>query len=332
MKNLVWSTQKRLVKDLIPYDKNPRTLSETQKEHLTESFKRFNYVELIAINLDGTVISGHQRLKILKLLGRTDEEIEVRVPSRLLNKTELEEYLLRSNQNTGSWNNELLKEFDLDLLLDIGFGQNELSDIWDNQISLEDLDIKPQQEEQAKHTKIKTGDLFKLGNHYLLCGDSTEETDVLKVTNGEKMDMILSDPPYGICMDYDKGISGKSQYGGHFNDNLSSDEYEKFLTKAISTSLKITKPDVHIFIWNDQRNVGLVQTIYKNLGISYKRTCVWIKNGINCTPKSGFNKCYEPVIYGTLGKPYLSDKHKNFHEILNPMLELVMLPFLTLKI
>jgi ParB-like chromosome segregation protein Spo0J len=109
---LTWHTESRLVDDLIPYEKNPRTLSDKQRRDLEASITKFNLVEIPAINTDNTVIAGHARLKIMQALGRGQEEIEVRVPNRLLTKSEFEEYLLRSNRNTGSWDYELLKSFD----------------------------------------------------------------------------------------------------------------------------------------------------------------------------------------------------------------------------
>ena len=115
---MIWHTESRIVDDLVPYEKNPRTLSDKQRKDLEASITKFNLVEIPAINTDNVVIAGHARLKIMQILGRGKEEIEVRVPNRTLTKSEFEEYLLRSNKNTGSWDFELLKEFDTAFLLD----------------------------------------------------------------------------------------------------------------------------------------------------------------------------------------------------------------------
>ncbi len=124
---LTWHTESRRVDDLIPYEKNPRTLSDKQRRDLEASITKFNLVEIPAINTDNTVVAGHARLKIMQALGRGQEEIEVRVPNRLLTKSEFEEYLLRSNRNTGSWDYELLKSFDggeddVEIEVDVGIG------------------------------------------------------------------------------------------------------------------------------------------------------------------------------------------------------------------
>ena len=100
---LSWHTETRKVKDLVPHAKNPRTLSAQQKKDLEASITKFNLAEIPAINVDNTILAGHARLKVMAALGRKDEEIDVRVPSRALTAKECEEYLLRSNKNTGSW-------------------------------------------------------------------------------------------------------------------------------------------------------------------------------------------------------------------------------------
>jgi hypothetical protein len=123
--SLAWKTEKRVISELIGHPKNPRKMSEAQMRNLQESLDRFNLVEIPAIDTDNTILAGHQRLKAMQLAGRGEEEIDVRVPNRPLTATERDEYLLRSNQNTGSWDEELLKAMDMDLLLDVGFGDNE---------------------------------------------------------------------------------------------------------------------------------------------------------------------------------------------------------------
>ena len=118
---LQWTTVKRKVNDLIPFDQNPRTLSHKQEDDLKTSLTKYNLVEIPAINTNNQIIAGHQRIKVLQLLGRGDEEIEVRLPNRKLTEKEYKEYLLRSNANTGDWDYNSLQNFDIGTLLDIGF-------------------------------------------------------------------------------------------------------------------------------------------------------------------------------------------------------------------
>ena len=315
---LFWHTEKRKVKELIYFDKNPRVLSSFQKEKLKESLEKFNLVEIPVIDADNKLLAGHQRVKILLLLGRSDEEIDVRVPNRKLTKEEFEEYNLRSNIQNGEWNFEVLKNIDIETLMDVGFSDTELSKIWDFSLEAEDDEFNEIKElEKIKEPKTKLGDVIKMGNHLLVCGSSTDPKVIEKLSKVKVVNMIYSDPPFNIGLDYSKGIGGKGKYGGRTNDNKSEVEYIEFLKKALQNGLSITKNDAHCFIWNDECHIGLIQSLFKEMGIENKRVCLWIKNGFSPTPNLAFNKCYEACIYGLVGKPYLSDNLKNLNEIMN---------------
>ena len=122
-----WTTEKRKLKDLIIYDKNPRILTSTQRGEIEKSLKKFDLVEIPAINKDNTIIAGHQRISVLKALKGDDYEIEVRVPETILNERDFKEYLLRSNRNKAEWDwNMLDVEFDTGLLLEAGFESFEV--------------------------------------------------------------------------------------------------------------------------------------------------------------------------------------------------------------
>lgn len=315
---LQWRTEKRRVNDLVPNAKNPRSLSEQQRKDLEASITKFNLVEIPAINTDSGVLAGHQRLKMLQALGRGNEEIDVRVPSRTLTPKECEEYLLRSNRNTGSWDYELLKAFDTSFLLELGFDDTDLSNIWEDVLEIDDDDFREEDEiEKAKDTDIKVGDYFTLGEHRLMCGDSTDESVVKKLVGEQQIDMVYTDPPFNISLDYNKGLGGKQSYGGDVDDKKTDAEYRTFLLKAMRASLAVSKKDSHHFWYCDQKYVGMLQSLYAEIGVSYKRTALWVKNGINPTPQVAFSKLYEPCVYGTRGKPFLSPKHTKLGEILN---------------
>lgn len=146
MKKLVWHNEKRKVNDLLPYEKNPRKITDKQLEDLKRSIKKFNLAEVPAIDTDNSIAAGHQRIKVLQLLGRGEEEIDVRVPNRKLTKEEYEQYLLTSNAVNGDWDFEKLKEFDTELLLEIGFGEDELMYIFDDGLEAEDDDFDTEEE------------------------------------------------------------------------------------------------------------------------------------------------------------------------------------------
>ncbi len=127
MVKLLWHTEKRRISDLLPYPKNPRKISQKQLNDLKKSLEKFDLVEIPAIDIDNTILAGHQRINLLSIIGRSDELIDVRVPNRKLTDEEFREYNIRSNKNTAGWDNDLLSEyFDFNELQDFGFTDKEL--------------------------------------------------------------------------------------------------------------------------------------------------------------------------------------------------------------
>ncbi len=317
-KKLEWSTQKRKVDDLVPYEKNPRTISPIQLDKLKKSLSKFNLVEIPAIDTTGRVIAGHQRLKVLQLLGRGDEEIDVRVPNRKLTEKEFDQYLISSNKLGGDWDLDALKSFDIDLLTEAGFDAIELADFWDTDTHSEDDEFDEEKAlKEIKTTDIKRGDLLILGKHKILCSDSTDSKAVQALFNGEKTSMIYSDPPYNINLDYNKGVGNKANYGGNVQDNKSPDDYKSFIRKTLEAGLSVATPNVHIFYWCDEAWTWIFQTLYNELGIKNRRLNIWLKNNASPTPTVAFNKAIEFCVYGTKGSPYLAKKMSNCTEIMN---------------
>lgn len=318
MNNLQWTTVQKRVNDLVPQKVNPRKISSSQLESLKRSFEKYNLVEIPAIDIDGTILAGHQRIKILKILGRGDEVIDVRVPNRKLTDEESKGYLISSNALGGSWDFDLLKDFDIELLVDVGFSEVDLANIWDNVVTTKEETFDVDKELKAiKEPRVKTGDIIVLGKHRVICGDSTDPEVLKRLFEDKQASMIYSDPIYNINLDYDKGLGGKQSYGGTLTDNKTDDEYREFLRRSMSVALSVSKKDLHVFYWNTEQHIWIIQTLYRELGIDNKRVCLWIKNGHNPTPQVAFNKCYEPCIYGTRGHPYLSKKEQGLTEIMN---------------
>jgi DNA modification methylase len=312
---LTWHTEERKVDALLPHKKTPRKISKEQADRLKQSLETYGLVEIPAVDLDGTILAGHQRITVLQLLGRGSEQIDVRVPNRKLTDEESERYMIGSNSITGEWDFDLLKDFEMDLLVDLGFDQKELDDIWNKSLK---KDFDPEKElKKIKTAKTQPGDIIELGNHRLICGDSTKVETLERLFGDERADMIMSDPIYNISIDYNKGIGGKQAYGGTVDDSKSDSEYKEFLKLSMEAALAVTKPDAHVFYWSDETYIWLIQTLYRELGITNKRVCLWLKNGQNPTPGVAFNKCYEPCTYGTRGKPKLVKGVNKLNEVLN---------------
>jgi hypothetical protein len=165
MDNLVWHTEKRKVSDLIAFDKNPRFMTPEQELDLTASLNKFSLVEIPAIDLDNTLLAGHQRTTILLKLGRGDEEIDVRVPNRKLTEEEFKEYNIRSNANTGSWNVDMLSTaFDAPSLEEWGLDVTKMKGF----VTEGGVDEEKEIPETPKIPIVKRGDIFQLGVHTIM--------------------------------------------------------------------------------------------------------------------------------------------------------------------
>ncbi len=314
---LEWRTERYRVNDLVPQEVNPRKITDKQMSDLTRSLKKFNLVEVPAIDLNGKILAGHQRIKALQILGRGDEMIDVRIPNRKLTEKESKEYLIASNKLGGDWDFNLLKSFDLDTLEFAGFDKIELGELWDKEKEVIDDEFDEKKEiKKIKKPTTKLGDVISLGKHRIICGDSTKQETLSKLLGKEKASMIYSDPVYNIQIDYDGGVGGKKDYGGNVNDTRTFEEYRKFLKDSIECALSVSEKDTHVFYWCDQVYIGIIQEIYRSLGINNKRVCLWLKNNQNPVPSVAFNKVYEPVVYGVRGKPFLADIN-NLNEVLN---------------
>ncbi len=317
-KKLVWATAQKHVNDLIPQEINPRKISDKQMSDLKRSLKKFNLVEIPAVDFDGTVLAGHQRIHALKLLGRGEELIDIRTPNRKLTEQEAKEYLIGSNKLGGYWDYDLLKSFDTETLSFAGFEEMELAKFWDKDKETKEDSFNIEKElKKITKPKTKLGDIIILGNHRVICGDSTKQETLTRLLGNERASMIYSDPVYNLEIDYDGGIGGNKNYGGSVKDSRTFEEYKTFIRESLDCALTVSNPNTHVFYYCDQVYIGLIQDVYRSFGISNKRVCLWLKNSQNPVPKIYCNKAYEPAVYGVRGKPYLTESIMNLNEVMN---------------
>ena len=315
---LSWTTVHKKVNDLVPQGINPRKISGRQMSDLKRSLKKYNLVEIPAVDLDGKILAGHQRIKALQLLGRGDEMIDIRVPNRKLTEQDSKEYLIASNKLGGDWDFDLLKSFDMETLSFAGFEEIELAKMWDDKNeTMEDTFDVDKELKKIKDPVTKLGDIIRLGDHKIICGDSTDPENLKRLFGTDKASMIYSDPVYNISVDYDGGIGGKKEYGGNVKDTRTYEEYKLFIRNSLIAGLVVTNPNAHVFYYCDQIYIGLIQDVYRSLGISNKRVCLWLKNSQNPVPKVFCNKAYEPAVYGTRGRPYLAESVQDLNEVMN---------------
>ncbi len=243
---------------------NPRKWSKEAKIQLQESIKRFGLVDPFVVNSAperlNVVVGGHFRLAMAKELG-----IE-QVPVVYVNIPDLEkekELNIRLNKNVGEFNWDLLATFDESFLSDIGFSSEELDNIFQAEDTPEVFDLKKELDKlNIKKIEIQKGDVWQLGNSRLMCGDSTVESDVLKLMGNEKADMCFTDPPY--ILDYLKGKkkNGKPIEGfGYKRDRkyLETDILPPDFTEKWMANVKdIAKDDFSIIVYENWKNIRTI--------------------------------------------------------------------------
>lgn len=253
------------VKELKPSEYNPRKWDDQAIKDLTESIKRFGLVDAILCNSAPSrlniVIGGHFRLKVAK-----DLKIET-VPVVYVNIPDIEkekELNIRLNKNLGAFDLDLLATLDERFLADVGFSSEEIDDIFAIEETPEMFDLEKELKKlDINSIEIQKGDRYQLGNHILLCGDSTIEADMLKLMNGTKADLCLTDPPY--ILDYLKGKKkkdGKPTEGfGLKRDRryLETDSLpDNFSELWMANIAKIQKPDFSIIVYENWKNIPTI--------------------------------------------------------------------------
>mgnify|MGYP001210697346 CR=1 FL=1 len=207
MAKIIWHNERRAIRELIPYEVNPRQITDKQAKDLKASLARFGIADPIIINTDNMIIGGHQRMKILEtLLGyEPDFQIDVRVPDRELSIDEVRELNVRLNKNVAEWDfDTLANNFELDDLLDWGFDKKELDlDLWAGDAP---EDVEPQidkAEELRVKWGVESGQLWQLGEHRLICGDCTDKNNTDRLMGENLANLCFTSPPYWVGKNYE---------------------------------------------------------------------------------------------------------------------------------
>jgi len=249
------------ISELRPALYNPRKHNPEVVGQLKESIKKFDLVDPLIVNSaakrKNIIIGGHMRLKAAKELGFK------KVPVVYLNIPDIDrekELNIRLNKNVGEWDWNLLTEFDESFLADVGFSSEELDEIFDIDETPEEFDLaKELRKLSIGKIQIRKGDIYKLGVHKMMCGDSTMEKDILKLMDKEKADMCFTDPPYMLDYLHGKKKHGKATEGFGYKrdrryletDVLPSDFTEKWM-RNIS---KVQKEDFNIIVFENWKNI-----------------------------------------------------------------------------
>lgn len=294
---LKWETKKVKVKDLIELDINPRKISDAKKQKLIESLEKFNLAEIPAVNTDMQIIGGNQRVSALMLVGRGEEEIDVRVPNRKLTKKEVKEYAIISNTHAGEFDFEILEEWFVEdvNIEEIGFEIPGWDD-WQTQLDKElvggvkddDFDVPV----GGSETDIVEGDIFEIGHHRLLCGSSTQ-TDTWKRLMGDELaDLVITDPPYNV--DYKGGTKEGLKIK---NDNMSDGDFYQFLYDFYTALGSYTKAGGAWYVWHADSEGANFRKAMADAGIMVKQCLIWVKNTL-VIGRQDYHWKHEPCLYG----------------------------------
>ena len=243
---------------------NARKWSKEQLDALVESIRRFGAVDPLIVNSapnrKNIVIGGHMRLAAMKLLGYSRAPVVyVNIPD----ETKEKELNLRLNRNTGEFDFALLAQFDASFLSDIGFSSEEMDDIFPTEETPEQFDLQKELDKlDIKQIDIKKGDVYEIDGSRLMCGDSTIEADMLKLMDGAKADMCLTDPPYILDYLHGKKKKGDAVTGfGAKRDRryLETDSLPDNFTELWMANVKAAaKDDFHIIVYENWKNIRTI--------------------------------------------------------------------------
>jgi len=286
-----WTIKKFKIKDLKEHPKNPRTLSKEQHKNLTDSLTKFGIAEKPICNIDGTIIGGHQRLKVLKDLGY--KEIDCWIPKDPLTSDQVDELNIRLNKNTGEWDWDCLaNEWDMDDLLEWGFSAEELGLDLNQGLSDgdgDDADIDPPKEEDAV---TKAGDLYTLGQHRLICGSSTETINHKKLFENELADLIVTDPPYNVA------YVGKTKKALTIqNDSMEDGNFFQFILDAYKGMFEHLEAGGSIYVFHADSEGLNFRKAFKEAGFKLSECLIWKKNCM-VMGRNDYQWQHEPILYG----------------------------------
>lgn len=288
--------EKKKVIDLVPADYNPRKdLKPGDKEYekLKRSIDEFGYVDpLIWNKRTSRLVGGHQRLKVLKDMGI--DEVDVVVVDMDEEKEKALNVAL--NKISGDWDKDKLmllitdlqgEDFDVSLT---GFDPEELDDLFKDDmkdgVKDDNFDVD---KELKKPTMTKPGDLWQLGEHRLLCGDSTKEESYNLLMAGKQANLVITDPPYNVNY---QGSAGKIK-----NDNMKDDAFYQFLLAAFTNMEKSMADDASIYVFHADTEGLNFRKAFSDAGFYLSGTCIWVKQSL-VLGRSPYQWRHEPILFG----------------------------------
>lgn len=288
----------RKVSELTPYDKNAKKHDAKQIANVAQSIQEMGWKQPLVVDANGVVIVGHCRLLAAKKLKQ--KEVPCVVADDLTDE-QIRKYRILDNKLAESpWDLDLLADDMADLSFDgyeIDFHELDAltgGGATTNDIIEDDFDVTPPEEPKAK-----LGDVYQLGRHRLMCGDSTSITDVEKLTAGRLIDLVVTDPPYN--MGYEGAGKSKDRKSKRIlNDKMPESEFEDFLSAIYNNYFCSMADGASIYVFYKELGTGVFITAMNKSGLTYKQELIWVKNQI-VLGGSKYQSMYEPFLMGCKG-------------------------------
>lgn len=275
------------VKAITPYDKNPRK-NDVAVDAVAASIKEFGFRIPILLDKNGTIIAGHTRLKAATKLGLKEVPC---IYADDLNEEQVKALRLADNKTAelADWdfdllNDELLDIIDIDMT---SFGFEELLDARPDLEDEEDFDV-----DAEVPAIVKAGERYQLGNHILMCGDSTNREDVTKLLRGGVADLLLTDPPYNV--NYSGGTKEKLTIA---NDDMDDSSFYQFLIDAFANADSVMRPGAAFYIWHADSNGLTFRRACNDAGWQIRQCLIWVKNSM-VLGRQDYQWKHEPCLYG----------------------------------
>lgn len=283
MKELKWEP----IKSIRPYEKNPRRNDEAV-DAVAASIREFGWQQPIVVDKDGVIIAGHTRYKAAKKLKCDTVPVVV---ADDLTEDQVKAYRLADNKTgeLAEWDTALLGE-ELAELADFDMSQFGFDTILQEEAreaEEDDYEVNPPEEPKAK-----LGDIYQLGRHRLMCGDSTDAESVYQLCQDGQVDMLLTDPPYGV--DY----TGKTKDALKIQNDATSDEMLRdMLADAFSAANNIMKPGAVFYIWHADSKALVFRIACQMAGWEVRQVLIWVKNTM-VMGRQDYQWKHEPCLYG----------------------------------
>lgn len=278
--------ENRKLNEIIPYEKNAKKHDKTQINNVAESIRQYGFVQPIVVDRDGVIVIGHCRALAAQKLGM--EEVPCVCVDELTPEQVNALRLVDNKSNESDWDFDLLKdelpELDLSAFdFDWGLLENSTEEVVEDEAPEIDKDAEP---------ITKLGDIWRLGRHRLMCGDSTSIEDVEKLMGGQLADMLLTDPPYNV------GYEGKTKDRLTIqNDSMDNDSFRQFLRDAFTSADAVMKQGAVFYIWHADSEGYNFRGACFDIGWKVRQCLIWNKNSMVMGGQD-YHWKHEPCLYG----------------------------------